>query len=64
MFFSHHVSNFDTIYCFVEQTLLKTAKKYDVAGRHGAAISNTFCVYLEKDRNANFQHIRRSSKHV
>jgi hypothetical protein len=27
---------------------LKTAKKYDVAWRHGAAISDTFCVYLKK----------------
>jgi hypothetical protein len=56
MFFSLHVSNLDTIYCFVEQkslaevrqSLLKRAKKYDVAWRHGAAISDTFCVYLEK----------------
>jgi hypothetical protein len=38
----------------VSWSLLKTAKKYDVAWRHGAAISDTFCVYLEKDTNANF----------
>jgi hypothetical protein len=28
---------------------LKTAEKYDVAWRHGAAISDAFCVYREKD---------------
>jgi hypothetical protein len=30
------------------------AKQYDVALRHGAAICGAFCVYLEKDPNANF----------
>jgi hypothetical protein len=58
-----HLSNLDTIYWFVEQksfpevrqSLLKTAKNHDVdvAWRHGAAISYTFWVYLEKDPNAN-----------
>jgi hypothetical protein len=33
---------------------LKTAKKYDVAWRQGAAISDAFCVSIEKDPNANF----------
>jgi Ni,Fe-hydrogenase I cytochrome b subunit len=57
-----HVSNLDAIYCFIEQkslaevrqSLLKMAKKYDIAWRHGAAISDAFYVYLEKDPNANF----------
>jgi hypothetical protein len=45
-------------------SLLKTAKKYDVAWRQGAAISVTFCVYLEKKNPMQISNISEEAENI